>query len=189
MFTPSISLTKGQLEYLIGLKHVFVKAQDLTEVPWQLLAGIWTRESFSVAPPKTPGGPMQFDPPLSQPEIHELLYRFSKLKMDDIDLYVKKGANDFETAILCAACFLLKKMNNHIKTDTEVMIAAWRYNGIVGKDPTYSPYVYNGFDANHNGMHLVGTIPDGHGGRENINIVDHRPGAFTVYMQLVTMKA
>lgn len=187
MFTPSIKLSKDQIDHIKGVKHIFTKVQDLTGVPWQLLAGIWTRESFSVAPPKTPGGPMQFDPPLSQSEIHDLLFRYSKLKMDDILPYTKKGGNDFETAVLSAACFLLKKMDGGpIATDSEVMMAAWKYNGVVGHDPTHSPYVYNGLDNLHNGMRLVGTIPDGRGGRKKIDIVDHRPGAFTVYKQLIT---
>jgi hypothetical protein len=185
MFTPSISLTKGQLTYLVGLKHMFVSAQDLTGVPWQLLAGIWTRESFSVVPPHTPGGPMQFDPPLSQSEILHLLQKYTKLSLSDSQAISKKGVNDFPTAVLCTACFLLEKMGKPIKTDADVQIAAWRYNGTAGHDPTCSPYVYNGFDKDHNGMHLVGTIPDGHGGRKKIDIIDHRPGAFTVYMQLI----
>lgn len=189
MFKPSISLINDQLSFLIGFKHVFVLAQELTGVPWQLLAGIWTRESFSVAPPKTPGGPMQFDPPLSQSEMLHLLQKYTKLSLDESKVYMKKGINDFETAILCAACFLLEKMGRPIETDAEVQLAAWKYNGTVGGNPTASPYVYNGFDKDHNGMRLVGTIPDGHGGRKKIDIVDHRPGAFTVYMQLITTKA
>jgi hypothetical protein len=189
MFEPSIKLTKDQLQFLIGFKHVFTHVQDLTGVPWQLLAGIWTRESFSVASPRTPGGPMQFDPLLSQSEIVSLLARFAKLKMTDITWYAKKGVDDFDTAVLCTACFLLEKMGRPIMSNDDIMVAAWKYNGVVGKDPTQSPYVYNGYDAGHNGMHLVGTIPDGKGGRKNINIIDHRPGAFTVYTQLVTLNA
>lgn len=185
MFAPTMKLSKDQIEYIKGVKHIFTKVQDLTGVPWQLLAGIWTRESFSVAPPKTPGGPMQFDPPLSQSEITHLLEVYSIT--NQVAEYAKKGGNDFETAVLSAACFLKEKMNGcSIKTDSEVMMAAWRYNGVVGHDPTHSPYVYNGFDNLHNGMRLVGTIPDGHGGRKKIDRVDHSPGAFTVYKQLVT---
>lgn len=168
---------------------MFVHVQELTGVPWQLLAGIWTRESFSVAPPKTPGGPMQFDPPLSQSEILHLIQKYTKLSLDESKVYTKKGINDFDTAILCAACFLLEKMGRFIKTEADIKIAAWRYNGIVGADPTHSPYVYNGYDKDHNGMRLIGTIPDGKGGRKKIDIVDHRPGAFTVYTQLVNIKA
>lgn len=189
MFQPSISLHKDQIEYLKSFKHVFMQAQDPTDVPWQLLAGIWTRESFSVAPPKTPGGPMQFDPPLSQGSITHLLQSHSKLTIPQMEIYAKKGVNDFATAVLCAACFLKEKMHGGpIETDMEVMRAAWLYNGIVGADPTHSPYVYNGFDKQHDGMRLVGTIPDGHGGRKKIDIVDHRPGAFTVYTQLKTLQ-
>lgn len=186
MFKPSISLDNEQLSFLVGFKHVFVHAQELTGVPWQLLAGIWTRESFSVAPQRTPGGPMQFDPPLSQSEILHLLQKYTKLSLSDSQVASKKGVNDFFTAVLCAACFLLEKMGRLIKTDADIMLAAWRYNGTIGKDPTYSPYVYNGFDDAHKGMRLKGTIPDGQGGRKSIDIIDHRPGAFTVYTQLVS---
>jgi hypothetical protein len=187
MFAPSIKLDKNQLYYIYQFKHVFNKASGLTNVPWQLLAGIWTRESFSVASPKTPGGPMQFDPPLSFSQITSLLHKYTNLTTIDIEKYARKGANDFPIAVICAACFLLEKMNGKpIRTDADIMTAAWRYNGAVGHNPTNSPYVYNGFDAEHNGMRLIGTIPDGHGGRKKVDIVDHRPGAFTVYTQLVT---
>lgn len=189
MFTPSISLTKDQLSFLVGFKHVFVHVQELTGVPWQLLAGIWTRESFSVAPPKRPGGPMQFDPPLSQPEILHLLQKYTKLSLADSQVYVKKGINDFDTAVLCAACFLLEKEGRPIKNDTDVKDAIYSYNGRKYGSADNSPYVMNGFDKNHNEMHLRGTVPDGHGGREEVNIIDHRPGAFTVYMQLINIKA
>lgn len=42
----------------------------------------------------------------------------------------------------------------------------------------------NGLDEAHKDMVLRGTVPDGKGGRKRIEIVDKRPGAFTVYKQL-----
>lgn len=193
MFAPSRKLTDEQVDYILQFKHVFEKAESLTGVPWRLLAAIWTRESFSVASPKRPGGPMQFDPPLTGLQITNLMtaYGNKELHANDIIAYSKKGVNDFETAVVCAACFLLQKMKGGpIKTGTDIMLAAWKYNGVVGKDPTFSPYVYNGYDEAHKTMHIVGTVPDTQhsGKRIKVNVEDHRPGVFTVYTQLENLQ-
>lgn len=194
MFSPSRSLTAEQVDFLLQFKHIFEKAEMLTGAPWQLVAAIWTRESFSVAPPKRPGGPMQFDPPLNNLQITNLMtaYGNKNLKANDIIAYAKKGINDFETAVVCAACFLLQKMKGKpIKTEIDIMTAAWRYNGVTGKDPTCSSYVYNGYDEAHKTMHIVGTVPDTHDPtkRIKVNVEDHRPGVFTVYTQLQTLQS
>lgn len=187
MFTPSITLDKKQIEYINSFKHIFRNVQDKTGVPWQAVAAIWTRESFSVAPPRTPGGPFQFDPPLDIEVIGKLLHRFSTLTAEEIAKLAKKGINDFETAAFCCACWLRLNTKNVLtpkSSDEDIKDALYGYNGRAYGSSDDSPYVMNGYDATHKDMHLHGSIPDGHGGRKWVNIEDHRPGAFTVYCQL-----
>jgi hypothetical protein len=181
-----LKLNAEHMQYLISVKHVFVNAQTITGVPWQALAGIWYRESFSVSSPHTPGGPMQFDPPLTETQIMRLLLHYTKLDGPVVKAFAMKGSNDFATAVLCAACFLKYKMNGENMTnDNQVMEAMWRYNGIVGNKPEDSSYVYNGFDEAHTAMSFQGTEPGPNNTRHPIHIIDHRPGAYTVYTQLI----
>ncbi|NJL71184.1 MAG: hypothetical protein HC888_05980 [Candidatus Competibacteraceae bacterium] len=68
-----LELTKEQLKKIADNRHVFDSAQAHTGVPWQAVAAIWTRESFSVAPPKRPGGQFQFDPVPTKQQLTSLL--------------------------------------------------------------------------------------------------------------------
>lgn len=191
MYVPAIPLTKHQVEYILTLKHKFQEVEAAIGVPWQAVAAIWTRESFSVAPPKTPGGPFQFDPPLNQHQIRGLLKTFSQLSADKIEEFTKKGTNDFETAAYCCACWLRLKCKPVLtpkSPDADIKDAMYGYNGRAYGSVDNSPYVMNGYDKAHKEMRLIGTIPDGKGGRKKINIVDKRPGAFTVYKQLKELK-
>ena len=61
-------------------KPVFLSAQGNTGVPWQAIAGIWYRESFSLTPPTTPGGPFQFDSIPSSESLALLLKRFTETR-------------------------------------------------------------------------------------------------------------
>ncbi|MBY0405741.1 MAG: hypothetical protein K2X66_17695, partial [Cyanobacteria bacterium] len=63
MFQPILKLSESEMERIHRVAPILKKIEGSTQVPWQLLAGIWYRESFSVTPPVTPGGPWQFDPP------------------------------------------------------------------------------------------------------------------------------
>lgn len=188
-FKPSLILTKKQIEYIDSLKFQFARGERLTGVPWRAIAAIWSRESFSVASPKTPGGPFQFDPPLSKLQITNLLKRYTKLPDIEIAAYAVKGVNDFETALLCCACWLRQKCTPVLTSnspDADIKDAMYGYNGRVYGSADKSPYVMNGYSPKHmgkdgQGMVLVGSIPDGQGGRKQIRIVDKRPGAFTVY--------
>lgn len=182
----SLKLSEAQLQYLLSVQHIFTNAETITGVPWQALAGIWYRESFSVSSPHTPGGPMQFDPPLTDTQIMRLLLHYTSLDGPTVKAFAKKGSNDFPTAVLCAACFLKYKMNNeNMNNANQIMEAMWRYNGVIGNKPEDSAYVYNGFDEEHKAMSFQGTEPGPNGTRIPIHILDHRPGAFTVYTQLV----
>jgi hypothetical protein len=180
-------LSDAQVERIRQVKHVFDKVETLTGVPWQAVAAVWYRESFSVTPPKTPGGPFQFDPVLEPVTIRNLLKFFTKLSELEIQQYVRKGVNDFETGALCAACWLRLKTRPVITpnvSDEVIKDAFYGYNGRAYGSADQSPYVMNGFDEKYLNMVLRGTIPDGQGGRKRVELVDKRPGAFTVYKQL-----
>lgn len=190
MFQPAIRLTDRQIDRIRQVKHVFEKAQTLTGVPWQAIAAVWYRESFSVTPPKTPGGPFQFDPVLNPVTQRMLLKRFTQLSDAEIEHYVNKGCNDFEAGAIYAACWLRLKTKPVITSDVSddlIKDAFYGYNGRAYGSADRSPYVMNGFDSKHKEMVLRGTIPDGKGGRKLVEIVDKRPGAFTVYKQLKSL--
>lgn len=182
-----LKLLEAQIEHIRHVKPVFENAERLTGVPWEAVAAVWYRESFSVTPPKTPGGPFQFDPVLSSATIRQLLRRFTKLPTQAIEQYATKGVNDFETGALCAACWLRLKVKPVITpdvSDSVIQEAFYGYNGRAYGSAENSPYVMNGLDEQHLNMRLRGSIPDGKGGRIHISKIDKRPGAFTVYRQL-----
>lgn len=179
---PAASIKRIQNVYP-RLKRV----QELTGVPWQAMAAIWYRESFTITPPKTPGGPFQFDPVPSRGTLKGLLKRFTKLDDQAINDVLLKGVNDFDSGALLSACFLRNKTGPVITPtvdDETIKDAFYGYNGRKYGSVEKSPYVMNGYDSARLNMELRGTIPDGHGGRRWVEIVDKRPGAFTVYKQL-----
>jgi hypothetical protein len=186
-----LKLSDTQIERIRKVKPVFENVERLTGVPWKAVAAVWYRESFSVTPPKTPGGPFQFDPILSPSTIRQLLKRFTKLSVLEIEQYAIKGVNDFETGALCAACWLRLKTKPVITpavSDEVIKDAFYGYNGRAYGSADNSPYVMSGFDAQHLNMRLRGSIPDGKGGRKPISKIDKRPGAFTVYKQIKNLQ-
>lgn len=190
MFQPILGLTDRQIDRIRQVKPVFEKVEKITGVPWEAVAAIWYRESFSVTPPKTQGGPFQFDPIPDKTTLLALLLRFTNLKGKAIDQYVQKGINDFEAGALFAACWLRLKTKLIVTPDVSDEIikdAFYGYNGRAYGSADRSPYVINGLDPEHSNMVLRGTIPDGQGGRKRVEIVDKRPGAFTVYKQLKSL--
>jgi hypothetical protein len=185
--SPLPGLSDRQIERIRQVKQVFEKVEKLTGVPWQAVAAVWYRESFSVTPPQTPGGPFQFDPVLQPVTIRNLLKFFTRLSYPEIEQYARKGINDFETGALCAACWLRLKTKPVITPDAKdelIQDALYGYNGRAYGGADKSPYVMNGLDSAHQDMVLRGTIPDGKGGRKRVEIIDKRPGAYTVYKQL-----
>lgn len=192
-------LTEQQLQKIISVKLILQHAEQLTGVPWQAIAAIWYRESFSITPPKTPGGPFQFDPLPSIHVLEGLLKTYTKLSEQRKAQILHTGVhtaleNDFATAALFAACWLRHQSKFNLAmdhTDAAIKDAFYGYNGRAwGKYPESSPYVYNNFDQQHTNMVMKGSIPDRSSptGRKFISIVDRRPGAFTVYKQLIEEK-
>jgi hypothetical protein len=186
-FVPFKGLPPEQLAHIHVVQPELEKIEGITQVPWQLLAGIWFRESFSVAPPKTPGGPWQFDPPPTVGLIATWLSRYTNLNPMEREAIFQKGINDFYAGGVLAGCLLQLKVGGQLTpnaSDDLVKNAIWAYNGRAYGCADNSPYVMNFFDKAHQEMHLVGSIPDGHGGRRRIDVMDLRPGAFVVYKQL-----
>jgi hypothetical protein len=187
---PTLKLSEAEIARIRQVQPVFEKVQALSGVPWEAVAAIWYRESFSIHPPKTPGGPFQFDPPPSRQTLLALLVRFTRLSGQQIRSYLDKGINDFEAAALFAACWLRMKVKPVITPDVSdevIREAFYAYNGRAYGSADQSPYVMNGYDAAHHLMRLRGTLPDGRGGRRRVSIIDRRPGAFTVYRQLKSL--
>jgi hypothetical protein len=191
---PKTGLNQKEIQHILIEKPVFLRAQKLVKVPWQAMAAIWYRESFSVTPPKTPGGPFQFDPPNpSRSALKASLKRYIKdLADSELQQIVNGGVNDFHSACILAACHLRDKAkfvlaDDH--SDTAIKDAFYGYNGRAwGPHPENSPYVMNNFDAAHMNMRIRGTVPDGKSGKKWIDTIDMQPGAFTIYKQLVALK-
>lgn len=185
------TLTPAEIAHIRDNKTTLLSIQSATDVPWQAMAGIWYRESFSVTPPKRVGGSWQFDPPPTDWSIHSLLDRFTLFPQDMKNQIVAKGINDFYAGGVIAACWFRTKTARVVHAgadDSTIKDAIWGYNGKKYGSADRSPYVMNGFDAAHYPMREIGTVPDGHGGRVHIDQLDHQLGAFTVYKQLLELK-
>lgn len=184
-------LNQAELDRIKKAKPVFQAVEKITGVPWQAIASVWYRESFSVTPPHTPGGPFQFDPVPPAEKLMKYLKIFTKLSDDEARKLVAAGVNSFQAGAVFAACHMrwVSKFNlaeDH--SDTAIKDAFYGYNGrAFDPYPESSNYVVNELDAKHDDMGISGTIPDGHGGKKWIRATDHRPGAFTVYRQIVDL--
>lgn len=170
--------TRIQAEYPI-LKRV----EERTGVPWQMLAAIWLRESSCQKNLTTLGGPFQFDPVPNYNQLRDLLKDYSKVPLSDVEALVYRGVNDFEAAATFAACFIKKKMYPEAiypgMSDEVAKEALWCYNGKAYGSADRSPYVMNGYDADHRDMKVRGTING-----KWVESVDTNPGAFVVYSLL-----
>lgn len=187
-------LTPQQIETIKKHKPVFYTAQQLTGVPWEGIAACWYRESFSVTPPKTPGGPFQFDPPPIPDVIRDLLRRYTTGLTDEQKAaIVKLGVNDFATGAILCACWLRHKSRPVLTvhaSESDMKDAFYGYNGRKWRAADNSPYVMNFYDEAHSGpkgegMRIRGTIPSRDGKRRIwIDTTDQRPGALVVFNQL-----
>lgn len=167
-------------------------AAETTNVPPHFLAALHFREhSFKITSPG-PGGPMQFDPPLSKNRIRQLLSDYTSLPQDVVDKLVEKGQNNFYIALVLAGCFVqaklkydnkpfLRKQMRATSNQTLIMRAFELYNGTAYGSAWNSPYVVNMLDDYHQNMRIRGTYLDKNGVRRRVNVIDKRPGAFTVF--------
>ena len=182
-------LNAEQLKSFVRVKPILMRAQELTGVPWQAIAAVWYRESFSVTSPATPGGPFQFDPEPPASVLRALLITFCpSLTSAEREGLIAQGVNKFSSAAIFAACWLRRKSGPNLAkdhSDAAMADAFYGYNGrAFGPNPLNSNYVANELDLSHDDMLIRGSIPDGKGGRRYIRTIDKRPGALTVYKQL-----
>lgn len=186
-----LKLNISEIKTIRDNKATLQIAEKLTGVPWQLLASVWYREAGLGMHPTTVGGCFQFDPVPSDIDLAKLLVRFSSIAPAAISSWVHRGVNDFAAASVFCACFLRNKTPYFLtqsSTDEMIKDALYGYNGRMYGSVNNSPYVMNGLDDSHLNMHLRGTLPDGHGGRKHVDIIDKRLGAFTVYVNLRQLK-
>lgn len=177
------------------LQKLYKMASEFTNVPDKILAAIHYREcSFSRKSPG-PGGPFQFDPPLSSKRIYQLLVDYTNLPKNVINKFVKKGQNNLFVAIVLAGCFIQAKLKfDHkpllakefnSKSNQEVIMRAFElYNGTAYGSAWNSPYVCNMLDAKHQNMVIKGTYIDPRGVRRRVCTTDKRPGAYTIFKLL-----
>lgn len=175
-----------------SLSKLYEKASEITNVPAYFLAALHYRENaFRVKSPG-PGGPFQFDPPLSQKRIRQLLTDYTMLQTKTIEAFINKGQNNIFVAMVLAGCFVqaklkydnkpfLKKKMNSSDNKHLIMRAFELYNGTAYGSYWRSPYVVNMLDKKHNYMRIRGTYIDRYGVRRRVNTVDKRPGAYTVF--------
>lgn len=185
---PTLRLSPVEVEKIERFgRPLFLEVQEHTGVPWQALAAVWYRESFSITPPERPGGSFQFDPIPSNETLRRVLVRFSDLNAERIEVLVAMGINIFHAAAYFAACWLRRNARAVITpdaTDDEIKDAFWGYNGRAYGSADNSPYVMNGWDENHMDMVIRGTLLSKDGSKVRVRTVDKRPGAFCVYKHL-----
>lgn len=191
-------LTQQEINKILSQKSVFERAQQITGVPWQAIAAIWYRESFSLAPPKRPGGQFQFDPPLTKSGIKHLLDLYTKLPEHDKEWMVASGQEHFQTAAILAACWLRHKAKPVLTPDSpdeHIKDAFYGYNGRAYGSAGMSPYVMNYFDEGHFEMRVYGTVRRPDGTNERLKdaygkdgVPNKQIGAFVIYRQLRDLK-
>jgi hypothetical protein len=171
---------------------LYKKAAEITEVPPHFLAALHYRESaFKMSSPG-PGGPLQFDPPLTQKRIQQLLKDYTALNTKSIIVFTHKGQDNLFVALVLAGCFIQAKLKydgkNFLKKEMKpathqglLMRAFELYNGTAYGSCWKSPYVVNMLDKNHRDMRIRGTVIDRYGIRRKVDIIDRRPGAYTVF--------
>lgn len=188
---PKKFLSSSELRHIAIEKPVLMRAQTLVSVPWQAMAAIWYRESFSLST-TLPGGPFQFDPPDPPSSVlQSLLTRFSKATPAEVQQIISRGVKHFDSACILAACHLRKGAKYNLSTnhsDAAMKDAFLGYNGRAYSSPDQSPYVMNNFDDAHKNMRIRGTIVLPGGTRKWVDTIDLNPGAFTIYKQLISLK-
>ena len=180
-----LAATGAYLAPIAKAKPMLLYADSLTKVAWQALAAVWYRESNC----RMINNPFQFDPIPPNALLEWLLKGYSDCDPNQTAEVISKGLSDFRSAAVLAACFLKHECHYVLGTYPFPAYdiyadAFYGYNGrAYGDNPLNSPYVANQLDDHHTNMSFRGTING-----KWIDIIDHRPGALTVYEQLVAAK-
>ena len=174
---------------------IYERAQQLTNVPKELIAATHYRESSMSTSIKNP---FQFDPEPDDSTRARLYVQHSFIPPSQVAMWVGKGVNDLLTAAVLAGAFLNYKCRyvHGVATaaaswnDEMVKDAAFGYNGRAATSPMESAYVVNGLDKAHMNMMIRGTMPDPNdpSKRIGVNEPDHRLGVYTAFLQLKKVK-
>jgi hypothetical protein len=177
------------------LYKLYRRAAEITNVPPHFLAALHYRENaFRIKTPG-PGGPMQFDPPLSKKRIQQLLTDYTDLTKDLVEKFTEHGQDNIFVAVILSGCFVQAKLkydgkkyltkDMNARKHQEILMRAFElYNGTAYGSCWRSPYVANMLDKNHMNMRIRGTYLDKKGFRRSVNTIDRRPGAYTVFKYL-----
>lgn len=178
--------------YKINYEY-YQQASAITNINPYVFAAIHYREHSMGLNYSGPGGPLQFDPPLSDKQVKNLLLTYTTIQ--EPDKYTAKAQNDNLMAIVLCGCFLQNKLHFahlpllNLKADNILTAKAFElYNGTAYGSPDKSPYVSNMLDEKHMNMIIRGTYLDKFGKRQKVQVVDRRPGAMTVYLLLKDLK-
>ncbi|MEW5821024.1 MAG: hypothetical protein AB1782_12605 [Cyanobacteriota bacterium] len=177
------------------LYKLYKKAGEITNVPPHFLAALHYRENAFNCKSPGPGGPLQFDPPLGKNRVRQLITDYTSLNEAQIDKLSQKGQNNIFVALVLAGCFVQAKLKHDFKSyltcgmktteNQKLLMRAFElYNGTAYGSAWNSPYVVNMLDINHSNMRIRGTYIDKKGIRRRVNILDKRPGAYTVFKYL-----
>jgi hypothetical protein len=131
-------------------------------VPWQAVAALWFRESFSVAAPDCVGGQVQFDPPLNTVQMRVLLTKYTKRDAAGMDAIITAGQEHFASAAVLAACILRNKAKAVLSqdhSDEAIKDAFYGYNGPKYGSADKSPYVMSQYSETFANMRLRAPCP------------------------------
>lgn len=185
-----LMLTSFERQNITKSYGTYKQAEKITGVPWEMIAAVHFRETnncVNYASINTPGGFYQNDPVPGKGEMLYAFRRFTIWNEESIGFAMRVGLEDFAVASVYCGCMLRMKTEellDRFSSSAVIKDSLWGYNGRAFGSADNASYVMNGFDAKHRDMKILGSIPDGHGGRTHINAVDKRPGAFTVFWQL-----
>jgi hypothetical protein len=174
-------LTNLELERIRRNESVYAQAEQLTGVPWRMLAAIHYEEHSCDPTSPGPGGPFQMDPPPSDTRLQEVLGRFN--------LPFMHVEEDFLTAAIVAANFLQGKVMGRLHPDIgdEALIkdAFWGYNGRAYGSADNSPYVSN--DPPTRVLRVRGSVIGADGQRIFIDREYAKHGAIFIFRELLDL--
>lgn len=172
-------LTAEDRRRVAEMRPHYEHAQQLTGVPWLLLAAIHYRENRCRPSAPRPGGCMQKDPPWTQAQIQAYA--------NELRVQLQNPERDARTSILMAAHFIQKeKARPRLSPSSPLaaqLDAAFRYNGTAYGSAAASPYVNND-PLNGRQMHVRGTLRNADGSVSHVSQPDRSPGVRIVMEEL-----
>jgi hypothetical protein len=177
-------ITPFMADRINGLSHLYKEAAAAKNVSWLLLPPLHYRE-FA----------LRRDNPANGQGIYQLysLTEETGIRFKPSPGVIVADPEFVRQSKLALDHLILKAPRGKLRSESDV---AWAYFGYNGRAPAYyrqarrlgyqhafegSPYVYNLFDAEHTGKLFVIK----HDGGRLTDELDNRPGAFTIYYELL----